>query len=51
MRWRFLRDFCVDFPPVCCASSGDADKGGGVGLDGPGSAKIRGMAEGGGREC
>ena len=50
MRWRFLRDFCVDFPPVCCVSSGDADKAGGVGLDGPGSEKIKGIAEGGGRE-
>ena len=50
MRWRFLRDFCVDFPPLCCVCSGDADKVGGAGLDGPGSGKIKGIAEGGGRE-
>jgi len=50
MRWRFLRDFWVDFLSICGDPSEDVDKGAGGGLDGPGPEKIRGIAAGGGRE-
>lgn len=51
MRWRFLRDFWVDFASLRGVSSGEADKVVDVELDGPGSEKTKGIVEGGGREA
>jgi len=50
MRWRFLRDFWVDFLSACGFSSEDTDKAADAGLDGPDSEKTKGIAVGGGRE-
>lgn len=50
MRWRFLRDFWVDFLSDWGTSSGEVDKVVDAESDGPGSGKTKGIAVGGGRE-